>query len=255
MLIYLVLVTLISRAIGQDNPCRPEGFETLPNPDDCSSYILCMNGAPFIVQCAEGMIFDVISNSCNREADSVCVKDIPTPPAPDTTTAATTTTPTTVSTTAPPGGSTTASTSTTTSIPTTTTTITAPTTVPTAPTESTIVPTAPTASTAVPTAPTGGTSSVATTSVTPTTTTPAIVTTPTTVQTTAPTIAPTTERPPGAPECLVTDVFFAPHPNCNLYFQCHFGHLYVLSCPPNQHWNQQRQYCDHPFNVQCTTEV
>ncbi|ETN61749.1 hypothetical protein AND_006584 [Anopheles darlingi] len=46
-------------------------------------------------------------------------------------------------------------------------------------------------------------------------------------------------------------VFYHPHPDCTRFFRCVWGTLHVLDCPPNQYWNQEREFCDHPFNVSC----
>ncbi|XP_053692638.1 mucin-2-like [Sabethes cyaneus] len=240
MLIYWFIASLITGTIALDNPCKTPDFVQLPDPDDCTAFIICINGFPFAGKCGEGLIFDVVTNNCNRESEAVCVKDLVTPP-----TAGTSPDGTTASTTDSTGVSTTAAVTTE---------------APTAPTPSTLVP----STTEAPTAPTPSTT-VATTTVTPTapTTSPTVPPTttiptlpPTTTTTTnaptpttIPTVAPPTTHPPGAPDCPPLAVFFAPHPNCNRFFQCYFGSLFVLTCPSNLHWNQQQQYCDWPFNA------
>ncbi|XP_058449393.1 mucin-2-like [Malaya genurostris] len=268
-LLVAIAIGINYYVIAQDeNPCRGNsGVIEIPYPDDCTQYILCINETGFTMSCGSGMIFDVLTNGCNNESVSVCVKDIPTPPtvAPTSTSTVSTTTTTvattTVSTTTPAPGVTTTpapGVSTTSTTPTTTTTTVS---VPTAPTAS---PTAGT--TTIPTAPTPAptTTGAITTPATTTTTTQPVTTTttttqaPTTTTTTAPTTTmtftttvATTTNPPGTIDCPLDQNFYAAHPDCTKYYRCHFGQLFVLSCPPNQHWNQERQYCDHAWNVPC----
>ncbi|XP_053691780.1 uncharacterized protein LOC128740266 [Sabethes cyaneus] len=76
----LVLFVCIVK-VTEGNPCQSnQGTGNIPNPDDCTKYYLCVDEHAFPMQCSDGLIFDMITNACNREADSVCIQDIGTPP-------------------------------------------------------------------------------------------------------------------------------------------------------------------------------
>ncbi|XP_062548771.1 uncharacterized protein LOC134213587 [Armigeres subalbatus] len=220
-----IIVTNAVAQLEEDNPCIGNvGVLRVPDIEDCTRFILCVGGDPFPQQCSPGLIFDVITDSCNLEEISVCIQEVLTPPTPGITTAV-------------PGEPTT------------------PVDVPIAPTPAPEVPTAPTPGTTVPTAPTPApTPAPPATTAAPPATTPAPPATTPAPPVTTPAPAPVTTAPPpsgGEPHCPPGELFYAPHPDCTRFFRCVFGTLFVLNCPPNQHWNQEREYCDHPWNVQC----
>ena len=44
-----------------------------------------------------------------------------------------------------------------------------------------------------------------------------------------------------------------PHDNdCSLFYQCYQGETYVKNCPARLHFNQNKNYCDWPANVNCS---
>ncbi|XP_058818645.1 probable chitinase 10 [Topomyia yanbarensis] len=182
-LVSLLCVASKNHVSASDNPCRGiAGIDRVPDPDDCRRYFLCIEEQAFPEECGPGLIFDVIVNQCNREEDSVCVKDLVTPPTPSISSTSTVATPPTPSN--PP------------------------------------IPSAPTPSPQPPTS----------------------------------TAQPPSPQPPSPvepPYCPVDKEFFASHPDCTRFYRCVFGRLHVQDCPPNQHWNQERQYCDHVWNVPC----
>ncbi|CAO1438237.1 unnamed protein product, partial [Diamesa tonsa] len=49
-----------------------------------------------------------------------------------------------------------------------------------------------------------------------------------------------------------TNVVFLPSKNCNEYYICVNGVPNVASCSPGNHWNPDRQFCDHPASAGCT---
>ncbi|XP_058818636.1 probable chitinase 10 [Topomyia yanbarensis] len=218
----------------EDNPCRGnEGVHRVPDPADCTRFFLCIGEESFPTQCGPGLIFDVLTGHCNEESVSVCVQEIESPPTPS----------------GPGEGTTSPGVTTPSDIPEAPTPTPGPTTVaPTAPTPSPTPSPAPTTTT-VPEAPTPS-PTIAPPPIT-TTTTPAPTPAPTTPPTTVPTPAPTTARPPGTPDCPVNEEFYAPHPDCTKYYRCYFGRLFVMTCPPNLHWNQEQLFCDHIWNVPC----
>ncbi|XP_053692639.1 mucin-2-like [Sabethes cyaneus] len=212
---WILAIFIVLTVAEEDNPCiGNEGVRRFPDPTDCTRFFLCIGEESFPSQCGVNLIFDVVTEHCNEEHVSVCIKDIETPPTPSVPGDTTVT---------PPGEETTG--------------------VPEAPT-----PGGPT--TNVPEAPTPTPAPV-------TTPAPGPVTTPTLAPpVTTPTPAPVTTPPPGpTPHCPPDQVFYAPHPDCTRFFRCVFGTLHVLDCPPNQHWNQEREFCDHPFNVQCPSSA
>ncbi|XP_053692641.1 mucin-2-like [Sabethes cyaneus] len=237
----LALFIVLTVAQG-DNPCIGNvGVRRLPDPTDCTRFYLCIEENAFLTQCGVNLIFDVITENCNEEHVSVCIKDIVTPPTPSVPGDTTVT---------PPGEETTA--------------------VPEAPTpedETPGVPEAPTPgepTTIIPEAPTPTPAPITTPSPAPPITTPAPtpappITTPAPAPvTTPPTPAPapvTTPAPGPIPHCPPDQLFYAPHPDCTRFFRCVFGTLHVLDCPPNLYWNQEREFCDHPFNVQCPSSA
>ncbi|XP_055540926.1 fibronectin-binding protein A-like [Wyeomyia smithii] len=203
--IWMLTILIIATLAEDNNPCIGNvGVRRFPDPTDCTRFFLCIGEDSFPSQCGVHLIFDVITENCNEESVSVCIKDIATPPTPSV-----------------PGDTTATTDDGITGVPE------APT--PEAPT--TLVPEAPTPEAPTPEAPTPE-------APTPEPSTPAPQTT---------TLAP----PVVEPHCPLDQVFYAPHPDCSKFFRCVFGTLFVLECPPNQHWNQAQGFCDHPFNVQC----
>ncbi|XP_021705322.1 probable endochitinase [Aedes aegypti] len=80
-------------------------------------------------------------------------------------------------------------------------------------------------------------------STTTTQSTPTVVPTPST-------LAPT--RPGEEPICPDRGLYFYPHiSDCQRYYKCFYGKLYVLSCPFSLFWNQDIQFCDFKWNVAC----
>ena len=47
--------------------------------------------------------------------------------------------------------------------------------------------------------------------------------------------------------------FFRHESNCQKYYQCSWGKAYGKTCPLKTVWNNVEQYCDWPYNVQCTS--
>ncbi|KAF0504578.1 chondroitin proteoglycan 2-like isoform X2 [Gigaspora margarita] len=39
--------------------------------------------------------------------------------------------------------------------------------------------------------------------------------------------------------------------DCSTFYQCSNGEPYLLSCPDDLQWNQERLVCDYPENVGC----
>ncbi|KAF9797981.1 hypothetical protein SFRURICE_020747 [Spodoptera frugiperda] len=61
------------------NPC-PEGvFGNVPNPNECSSYFLCVNGEAIPFNCAEGLEYDPESKTCVVIAEGGCTMGPGTP--------------------------------------------------------------------------------------------------------------------------------------------------------------------------------
>ncbi|XP_052870863.1 uncharacterized protein LOC128276457, partial [Anopheles cruzii] len=184
-----------------------------PHPTDCNLYYLCINQEGFIRECAPTLVFDLTIMNCNRPEVSVCVENVATPP------------------TAGPGDQ----------FPT-----------PAPPVD--IVPTVPTAGPIFPTVPTVLPPAEIPTASSPGTIVPTPVPTPipTPVPTPIPNPTPAPTPSPGNPPfCPPNQVFYYPHPNCSMFYRCVWGVVHVLECPPNQFWNQEREFCDHPFNVNC----
>ncbi|XP_058818635.1 mucin-2 isoform X2 [Topomyia yanbarensis] len=246
IIIWLMITVALSinylATAQEDNPCRgnEEGVLKVPDPNDCNRFFICIREEPFPAECGDGLIFDVLTGNCNHDLVSVCIKELESPPTPS-----------------GPGEETTAPGVTTTDASEDTTTTPAPP----APTPSPATTTISEAPTPSPTTTTTTPLTTTTTPLTTTTTPPTTTTTPpTTTTTTTPTAsptttsttqAPTTARPPGTPDCAVYEEFYAPHPDCTMYYRCFFGRLFVMSCPPNQHWNQEQLFCDHIWNVPC----
>lgn len=43
-----------------------------------------------------------------------------------------------------------------------------------------------------------------------------------------------------------------PHTSdCSLFYKCDRGYAIEYNCPPGQHWNQRRDFCDFPHNANC----
>nr|XP_019550248.2 probable endochitinase [Aedes albopictus] len=81
-----------------------------------------------------------------------------------------------------------------------------------------------------------------------TTTTQAVpsTTTTTTITTAAP------SRPIEEPTCPDRGLHFYPHiSDCQRYYKCLYGKLYVMSCPLSLLWNQDIKFCDFRWNVAC----
>ncbi|KFB41679.1 AGAP010466-PA-like protein [Anopheles sinensis] len=253
------------------------GIKNVPHPTDCTRFYLCVDEMAFEQQCGPNLVFDIETALCNRPENSICVENIATPPTagpgdapapPTPPTQAPTTVPTPPLPTAPTppvteGEAPTAPTA----GPDTPPPVfpTAPTLappgptlappgseVPTAPTPTSEVPTAPTPAPTVPTpAPTAPTPEPPTQP--PPTLPPPTIPPPTIPPPTIPPPVPTPPPPPSGnpPTCPPGAEFYYPHPDCTLFYRCVWGTLHVMSCPPNQFWNQDRLFCDHPFNVNC----
>lgn len=39
--------------------------------------------------------------------------------------------------------------------------------------------------------------------------------------------------------------------NCGSFYKCDHGLAFEYQCPPGQHWNAFRNYCDFPANANC----
>ncbi|XP_065089045.1 uncharacterized protein LOC135710405 isoform X1 [Ochlerotatus camptorhynchus] len=237
------------------NPCKGNvGTKRVPDYSDCTSFFICVHEQFFRQTCAIPLIFDVLTNDCNRPEVSVCTIDVVTPPV------ATTLAPTL----APPStdlpidddGITgddiiipTAPTAAPTVGPTAAPTV-IPTNIPEAPTPAPTPAPIPTAPTPAPTlAPTQAPTQAPTPAPAPVTTV-APVPAPTTL---APAPTPAPSNPPG-PYCTPGLVFYHPHPDCAKFYRCVYGNLFVIDCPRNQYWNQAQEYCDHIWNVSCHSQ-
>ncbi|EDO34779.1 predicted protein, partial [Nematostella vectensis] len=43
-----------------------------------------------------------------------------------------------------------------------------------------------------------------------------------------------------------------PHPDfCKMYIACSNGIAYEMPCPAGLNWNDEKKYCDWPFNAPC----
>lgn len=77
------------------------------------------------------------------------------------------------------------------------------------------------------------------------------------VSTTAPTNARTTAKDAGGkgPSPIFcrdrADGLYADPANCNRFYQCHRGSTYHMSCGSGLQFNEDRQYCDWEYNVNC----
>uniref|UniRef100_A0A182K8X5 Chitin-binding type-2 domain-containing protein n=1 Tax=Anopheles christyi TaxID=43041 RepID=A0A182K8X5_9DIPT len=254
--------------------CPITGTENIPHPTNCNLYFLCINGQAFERSCGPNLVFDIQINQCNRPEDSICAADLVTPPTAGpsviTPPAPTFPTPPTVGppidptppiptaptppvtegddNTAPTAGPTTE----TPPIP-TAPTVPGPAPTPPPPTPPASIPTAPSPAPTIPTAP----SPAPTTAPTPPPPTPiptpatTLAPVPTPAPTPVPTPAPTPSVPGNPPFCPIDQTFYYPHPNCTMFYRCVWGTLFEMTCPPNQFWNQEQSFCDHPFNVNC----
>ncbi|XP_055620278.1 uncharacterized protein LOC129764806 [Toxorhynchites rutilus septentrionalis] len=268
----------ISKEIG--SPCiGNQGVNNFPHESDCTQFYMCMVETEHIVACPDGNLFDTKTNRCQTASEATCYSQ----PSDEQTT--TTSIPTTTvsnrcagnqgvnnfphegdctqfymcmveteHTVACPEGNlfdiktnrcqiASEATCYSPSPDTTTiTTITPSTTTVATTTDTQHISEAPTPSPAtspIPTAPTPGSSTVPPPPPS-STMIPTVWTTPST-------------NPPGL-FCAPDSVYYRPHPICSKFYRCVYGKLYELDCPQNQHWNQAREYCDHIWNVSCTSQ-
>lgn len=61
---------------------------------------------------------------------------------------------------------------------------------------------------------------------------------------------------PGTPDPMCPfpsdELVYFPYPSdCSKYWECFQGHKYLMQCPNNLLWNQDKNYCDFPENVDC----
>ncbi|EJY57633.1 AAEL017266-PA [Aedes aegypti] len=84
LLACLLVIAYSSRGWAQlDTPCfGTVGMSQVPDPENCQAFYICIDGVGFPQQCGPGLIFDVITNNCNREEISVCIDEVATPPTP-----------------------------------------------------------------------------------------------------------------------------------------------------------------------------
>ncbi|KXJ69477.1 hypothetical protein RP20_CCG026875 [Aedes albopictus] len=84
LLAFLLLVAYNGGARAQQYPpCfGTVGMTQVPDPENCQGFYICIDGVGFPQQCGPGLIFDVITNNCNREDVSVCITEVATPPTP-----------------------------------------------------------------------------------------------------------------------------------------------------------------------------
>ncbi|EDS41001.1 conserved hypothetical protein [Culex quinquefasciatus] len=151
------------------------GVGSVPDPNDCTRYYLCINGQGHAQQCVPGLIFDVVTSQCNRPEVSVCVNEVVSPP---------------------------------------------------------------TAAPAVQIPP-----------VTPPPYVPAPIPAPMPAPIPAPVPVPSY---PGTPYCTPGQEYYRSHPDCRKFYWCVYGTLHEKNCPPNQHWNPEREYCDYVWNARCS---
>ncbi|KXJ74202.1 hypothetical protein RP20_CCG014180 [Aedes albopictus] len=84
----------VSPVTPDPNMCAGNvGTNRLPDSTDCTAFYVCVGEQFFRQTCADSLIFDVLTNDCNRPENSVCITEIATPPVAGQTT---TTAPTTV---------------------------------------------------------------------------------------------------------------------------------------------------------------
>ncbi|XP_053686184.1 location of vulva defective 1-like [Sabethes cyaneus] len=211
-------LSVLPSIMEKDNPCMDnEGIKLVSDLEDPSSFYICVGESPVRFTCNGGTVFDLSSRDC------ITVSFLPTTQAVESTT----------STESISSG--TAPTTTLADISTTTIEEISASTTSTVPSESPITDT---------TLSVGSSS----TTISPTTT---ITTTTTTSRTSSTSVPPTTTPTADALHCSVQQNTFLPHPDCSKFYQCFYGYLFVISCPQNQYWNQDREFCDYFGNVIC----
>lgn len=64
--VFLTLKVMMKQSLSLPaNICDGTGgFGILPHPDNCASYIICVNGIPTIVGCQENEIFNPDTKRC-----------------------------------------------------------------------------------------------------------------------------------------------------------------------------------------------